>query len=125
MANDLGFRLDFDRSEIGEDEVGKLVSAVQQAVDPYGTVTLANNATYSVGTSVDMLVLDIGNGGTVTEDESIRVLLDSTVSNNNKMEILRALLDIALQYTIDTIDFTDEGSYADGNGTFETELTIT
>ena len=80
MANALGFRLDFDRSEIGEDEVGKLVSAVQQAVDPYGTVTLANNATYSVGTSVDMLVLDIGNGGTVTEDESIRVLLDSTAT---------------------------------------------
>lgn len=124
MANDLGIRIDADISEITADVIAELTTMLLAAIQPY-TVTLAHNASYSVGTSVDMMVLDVGAGGTVTEDWGFRIMIDSAVSKNTKMEIFRVILGIAARYTVDTIDFTDEGSYADGNGTFQVEATIT
>ena len=125
MANDLGIRVEADVSELGTDNITTLTQELLAALGNAGTVTMDHNNSYSVGTSVDNLVIDIGAGGTVTEDWAFRVMFDSTVSKNKRLEIYRAIISVCLKYTIDTIVFDQDADYADGTGTFQLEATIT
>jgi hypothetical protein len=124
MAVDFSIRIDVDRSELGEDNVTTLEAELVAALGNAGTVTSAYNAAYVDDDATDQLLLDIGAGGTVTEDWGFRVLIDSTVSNNKKIEILVAICAVALKYTIDTI--TTAAAYAAGStDTHQHEKTIT
>ena len=122
MSVDESIRIDADISELTADTIAELTNSILSVLQPY-SVTLAHNATYSEGASADNVVLDVGAGGTVTEDWGFRILFDSGVSDNDKLNIIRSVFGVATRYTVDTIAFA--AAYSAGTGTFQVEATIT
>lgn len=127
MATDFGIRVEADVSEIGADNIITLERQLLAVLDRY-TTSVAYNASYSVGTSVDQFIVDVGAGGSVTEDWALRIMIDSAVSDNDKVAIMRAVNLVCERYTVDDVAFaagTLSTGYTAGNGTFQVEVTVT
>ncbi len=126
MATDFSIRIDADISEITADDIADLAMELLAAIRAFG-VTIAHEVTagipYSEGTSVDNIELDVGKGGTVTEDWGFRIMIDSAVSKNDHMEIIERVIGVVRGlYTIDTIAFNQ--TFSEGDGVFQYEATI-
>jgi len=121
MAADSGISVFLDVSEITADKVAQVLRRILQVLE-YRTLTLAHNASYSAGTSVDEVQATVSAGGTVTVDYSIRVLLDSTLSDDIKAEITRRVLQVIEP---ETVKMGYAASFTEGNGTMQVEITVT
>lgn len=120
MAANEGILIQLDISEITADVIATVVRRVIQVLE-YKTLTLAHNASYSLGTSTNEVTASVGAGGTVTADYGIRVQMDSTLSDDAKSEILRKVLQVLEPHTV---ALTHAASYAAGNGTFQVEIDV-
>ena len=124
MASE-SLRIDGDRSEMTEDALSTFVFALGMALGNAGTVTTAvDDDAYSVGTSTDNIVLQVKASATPTIDWSWRLVLDTGLSNNKKIEIITAIFNVVRAYfTIHSQVWA--ATYAAGNGSFDHTVTVT
>ena len=115
-------RIDADIGEAGSsaDQLAELAAALQAALSPY-TVTVTNDAAYSVGTSVDNYVIQVG---TVTSaDWAYRIIFDTGLANDKRNAIMGKVSAVLSKFTLSDPVFAV--THTAGNGTFQYEAAIT
>ncbi len=125
MATDYGIHIRADISEITGDRLARVASKILGALESWTTV-VTHNASYAAGSGspADQITIDISAGGAVTVDWGIRINIDSTVSDNDKVRIRRIVDGALLSETIDAI--AHAASYTAGSGqTNQYEIAVT
>ena len=120
MAADAGILLRMDVSEITADKIASVVRRVIQVLE-YRTLTLAFNASYSLGTTTADNTIDVGTVSSV--DFGVFVLMDSTLSEDIKADILQRVLQAISAETVTAN--ARLATFAEGNGTFQVEINVT
>lgn len=121
MAVDASVSIRMDVSEITADKIAGVLRRVLQVLE-HRTLSLAHNASHSLGTTVDNVILTTGAGGTVTVDYTIQVGFDSTLSDDLKTELTRRIMQVL---EAEVVAATYNASFTSGNGTFQVEITVT
>lgn len=119
MAADYSISVLADVSEISADIIAE-ITAKLLAIIQWRTVTLAHAASYSSG-GADNVRITVSAGGAVTVDWGFQILIDSTVSDRDKMALTAQMIQALQPYTHSTIV---TASFSAG-GTYQTEATLT
>lgn len=119
MAADYSISVLADVSEITADVIAEL-TAKMLAIIRWRTVTLVHAASYSAG-GADNVRITVSAGGAVTVDWGFQILIDSTVSDRNKMLITAQMIQALQPYTHDAIV---TAAFSAG-GTYQVEATLT
>lgn len=100
MATDFAIRVRMDENGTGGVTSDQIPEVVRKVIQILGSESLAiaHAASYTAGNRTYNAVVDVNT--ITTADYGIEILVDSTVSANKKVELLRKVLQILSTYTL-------------------------